>query len=228
MTWNIAAGHGDLGKIAETLRVLKPDVIALPEVDVRWSERSAFVDQADSLGKSLKMNVRFGPIYDFSPRQFGVAILSRYPITSSANHEITRLSTQQQNAVPAKAPGFLEAVIDIAGTKVRVFSTHLDYRSDPSVRAVQVKEMLDVIRRSTMSVILAGDMNATPHAREIEPLWNSLVTLSTDMTYPAEAPTKLIDYIFVSNDVAMADATVAATTASDHRPVTMTLIACRK
>ena len=228
MTWNIAAGHGDLGKVAETLRDLKPDVVALQEVDVRWSERSAFVDQADSLGKSLKMNVRFGPIYDLPPRQFGVAILSRYPISTSINHEITRLSTQQQNALPAKAPGFLETVIDVAGTRVRVFSTHLDYRFDPSVRATQVKEMLEVISGSSVPIILAGDMNATPHATEIEPLWNSLVTLSTEMTYPAEAPTKLIDYIFVSNDVPMADATVAATTASDHRPVIMTLIPCRR
>jgi endonuclease/exonuclease/phosphatase family metal-dependent hydrolase len=228
MTWNIAAGHGDLGNVAETLRDLKPDVIALQEVDVRWSERSAFVDQADSLGKFLKMNVRFGPIYDFAPRQFGVAILSRYPIVSSINHEISRLSTQQQNPVPAKAPGFLEAVIDVAGTRVRVFSTHLDYRPDPSVRERQVNEMLDVIHGSSVPIILAGDMNAPPPSNELAPLFKSLVTLSTDMTYPAESPTKRIDYIFVSNDVPMADATVPATLASDHRPVVMTLIPCRR
>ena len=177
ITWNIAAGHGDLGKVAETLRDLKPDIIAVQEVDVRWSERSAFVDQADSLGKFLKMNVRFGPIYDFAPRQFGVAILSRYPIVSSINHEITRLSTQQQNPVPAKAPGFLEAVIDVAGTRVRVFSTHLDYRSDPSVRERQVKEMLEVIQGSSVPIILAGDMNAPPPSNELAPLFKSLVTL---------------------------------------------------
>ena len=96
------------------------------------------------------------------------------------------------------------------------------------MRTTQVKEMMDVIRGSTTPVILAGDMNATSWSAELDPIRNSLVTLATEMTYPAEAPAKRIDYIFVSNDVAMKDATVPVTTASDHRPVVMTLIACRK
>jgi endonuclease/exonuclease/phosphatase family metal-dependent hydrolase len=227
MTWNIAAGHGDLSRVATQIRSINPDVVALQEVDVKWSERSAFVDQADSLSKLLHMNMRFGPIYDISPRQFGVAVLSRYPIVSSTNHEITRLSTQQQNPVPAKAPGFLETVLDVSGTRVRVFSTHLDYRADPSVRATQVREMMDVVSTSRMPTILAGDLNATTAAPELAPLMNAFKTLETPMTYPAGVPAKRIDFI-LTNGFGMSDARVDSTDASDHRPVIMTVAPCSK
>jgi len=228
MTWNIAAGHGNLARIADGIRIVKPDVVALQEVDVKWSERSAFVDQADSLARSLGMNVRFGPIYDLSGRRFGVAILSRYSIETSMNHDITRLSTQQQNPVPAKAPGFLETVLDIRGTRVRVFSTHLDYRSDPAVRVKQVGEMLEIVRQSSIPTILAGDLNATPDAAELQPLLQELHTVPTEMTYPADSPVKRIDYVLASKPVTLTDPHVHAASASDHRAVAMTATACRK
>ena len=238
MAWNIAAGYGDLTRTAETIRGINPDIAALQEVDVRWSQRSAFVDQADSLGKLLRMNVRFGPIYSVAdtsrsrqPREFGVAILSRYPIVSSRNHEITRLSTQQANATPAKAPGFLDAVIDVNGVRMRVFSTHLDYRADPAVRQKQVSEMLAVMRLSRMPTILAGDLNATPDAAELKPLWFLQDAASRweggARTYPAQSPIKRIDYVLVSDEFTVTDARVDSTSASDHRPVTMVMKPCR-
>jgi endonuclease/exonuclease/phosphatase family metal-dependent hydrolase len=173
------------------------------------------------------MNVRFAPIYDFRPRQFGVAILSRYPIVSWKNHEITRLSTQQPNAAPAKAPGFLETVLDIPGERVRVFSTHLDYRSDPSVRMRQVAEMMDIISRSGMPTILAGDLNATPSAVELRPLMAMFQISASEMTYPADIPTKQIDYVLTSSAFSINDSRVYSTDASDHRPVVTTISPCR-
>ena len=235
MSWNIAAGGGNLSRIAEKIGESNVDIAALQEVDVRWSERSAFVDQADSLAKLLKMSVRFAPIYSIPDtlrrsREFGVAILSRYPIVTWRNHEITRLSTQQQNAAPAKAPGFLEAVIDVRGTKVRAFSTHLDYRADPRVRTMQVAEMLSVIQQAKMPTILAGDLNAPPDAPELEPLWILRDAAPAwdggATTYPAQSPVKRIDYVLVSDEFTVTGARVEATDASDHRPVIMVMKPC--
>jgi endonuclease/exonuclease/phosphatase family metal-dependent hydrolase len=228
MTWNIAAGHGDIARIAETIRESSPDIVALQEVDVHWHERSAFVDQADSLARSLKMEYRFAPIYNFPdssgvrpPRQFGVAILSRYPIRSWQNYEITRLSTQQANAEPSLAPGFLETMIDTPDGAVRAFSTHLDYRANPVVRTKQVIEMIDVIRQSKVPTLLFGDLNATPNAPELAPLkfLHDAAIKSPLDTYPAEHPSKRIDYVLASNELVLKEAEVPVTTASDHRPV---------
>lgn len=236
MSWNIAAGSGNLARTAETIRASNVDIAALQEVDVRWSDRSAFVDQADSLARLLGMSVRFAPIYSIPDtlrrsREFGVAILSRYPIESWRNHEITRLSTQQQNAAPAKAPGFLEAIIDVRGTKVRAFSTHLDYRADPAVRRMQVSEMLDIINVSKMPTILAGDLNAPPDAPELRPLRVLRDAASAwdggAMTYPARSPAKRIDYVLVSDDFTVTAVRVEATDASDHLPVIMVMKPCR-
>ncbi|HWO67035.1 MAG TPA: endonuclease/exonuclease/phosphatase family protein, partial [Umezawaea sp.] len=154
MTYNVHAGTGadgvfDLPRIADAIRAERPDVVGLQEVDVHWSERSGFVDEATELGRSLGMAVFFAPIYDLPGdprRQFGVAVLSRYPILRTRNHQITRLSTQDPTAVPAPAPGFAEAVVDAPGGPVGVFVTHLDFRPDPAVRATQVREMLEIMR----------------------------------------------------------------------------------
>src|SRR4249920_213835 len=63
MTYNIHAGHGNLARTAEAIRAVAPDIVALQEVDVHWSDRSAFVDQVGALAATLGMNAAFAPIY---------------------------------------------------------------------------------------------------------------------------------------------------------------------
>ncbi len=171
MSYNIRSGNGNLNGTVEAIRNAAPQVVGLQEVDVHWAERSNFVDQATVLGEKLGMQVRFAHIYDIpgarsedAPREFGVALLSRFPILDWTNHIITRLSTQDSTPVPAPAPGFLEATIDVRGTTVRVFVTHLDYRSDPQVRRQQVTDMLGYIGEPSAPTLLFGDLNAPPDA----------------------------------------------------------------
>jgi len=235
MTYNIRSGNGDLGGTAAAIRASAPDLVALQEVDVHWAERSNFVDQATTLGQQLQMQVRFAPIYRFAgagardpPREFGVALLSKFPIIDFANHVITRLSTQETNPVPAPMPGFLEARVDIGGHAVRVFNTHLDYRSDPKVRQQQVSDMLAVIGEVSAPTLLFGDLNAPPDAAEIQPLLERLhdawpTSAGAGLTDPADVPRKRIDYVLVSKQFRVRDASVPVTLASDHRPVVVDL-----
>lgn len=235
MTYNIQAGGGNLDRVGDAIRESGADIAALQEVDVHWSPRSSFVDEADSLAKYLKMNVRFADIYDLpatdsskSRRQFGVAVLSRYPIVAFTNHPITRLSTQSANPAPAPAPGFLEASVDFHGAKIRVFTTHLDYRADPRVREQQVRDMLGIIGEAPTPAILFGDLNAIPEAPELQPLfvrlkdsWSS--ARGAGFSYPASNPEKRIDYVLISRHFTALDAHVPVTLASDHRPVVVDL-----
>jgi endonuclease/exonuclease/phosphatase family metal-dependent hydrolase len=231
MTWNIAAGHGDLSKTAEIIREADPDIVALQEVDAHWEKRSNFADQPAELGKALGMHVRFGPIYQLpgdgpSPlREFGVAILSRHPIVEFHNHSLPRLSTQPGAATePALMPGFPETVVDIRGARVRVFNTHLDYRADPRVRELQVAGTVARFDAAKGPMILMGDLNAPPHAAELAPLLRRLRDAwpggpDTGFTYPAAAPLRRIDYILTSTDLRARNVRVLPTDASDHRPV---------
>ncbi|MEV5655669.1 endonuclease/exonuclease/phosphatase family protein [Streptomyces sp. NPDC052291] len=238
-TYNIHAGAGmdnvfDLDRQAAALRALDADVIGLQEVDVRWGDRSEWRDLAAELGRRLRMHVSFAPIYSLDPveeggprREFGVAVLSRYRIVSAENHDLTRLSTQDPNPVPAPAPGFGEVVLEVRGLPVHVYATHLDYRADPSVRVAQVADTRRIMaqdqraERRPVRQILLGDFNAPPTAPELAPLWKELTAIEPGgPTYPAQDPVQRIDYVAVSkNTVRVRSAAVAETLASDHRPV---------
>jgi endonuclease/exonuclease/phosphatase family metal-dependent hydrolase len=237
-TYNIQYGGGgtNLPAITSVIRAMNPDIVALQEVDVRWSSRSEFADQAAVIARELGMEVRFAPIYDIPDtgvarpaRQFGVAVLSKHPVVRFSNHPQTRHSTQDPAAAPRPQPGLLEVVLDVHGRHVRVFNTHLDYRPDPAVRRRQVTEMLEVMGIWDGPMIVFGDLNAGPAAPELQPLFARLRDVwprgsDPGMTMPATAPTKRIDYVLVSDDIRIARVAVPVTTASDHRPVLAELI----
>lgn len=214
-----ADGGLDLARTASAIRESGADVVGLQEVDVHWSARSDFADQAADLAELLGMRVFFAPIYDLpgTPRRrFGVAVLSRFPITRTANHEITRQSTQDNSLGPA--PGFAEARVLVRGTPVHVWVTHLDFRPDPAVRAAQVADTLRIVPETGRHVLL-GDLNAEPGAPELAPLWTRFTDVQPGPTYPAGAPTLRLDHIAVSPGIGVSTSSVPATTASDHRPV---------
>jgi endonuclease/exonuclease/phosphatase family metal-dependent hydrolase len=236
MTYNIRSGNGNLAGTVEAIRAQLPDIVGLQEVDVHWAARSNFVDQATALGEALGMQVRFARIYQLTgmqpgdpPREFGVALLSRFPIVDWSNHVITRLSTQEQNPLPGPLPGFLAAKVDVRGTAVRIFDTHLDYRADPRVRQQQVTDMFAYIGDASVPTLLFGDLNAPPDAPEIQPLFERLhdtwpASAGPGLTDPADVPQKRIDYVLASKHFRVQSATVPVTLASDHRPVVVDLV----
>ncbi len=236
MSYNIQAGGGDLDGIAEVIRSSGATLIALQEVDVHWDKRSGFADQATELATKLGLQVRFAPIYRLPgadstspPREYGVALLSRYPIVAFTNHAITRLSTQGSNASPTLMPGFLEVTIVVRGRRVRVFNTHLDYRGNPAVRRQQVSESLAIIGESATPVLMFGDLNAVPTAPELQPLFRRLRdgwrdSAGTGFTYPAANPVRRIDYVLASDHFRVIFASVPDSQAADHRPVIMDLM----
>lgn len=242
MTFNIQAGGGDLRRIASLINDLEPDVVALQEVDVHWSDRSGFANQALDLGVLLGMQARFAPIYALPPltvgapaRQYGGAILSRFPIVSWSNDSLTRLSTQDSNPVPRRMPGLLHARIKIQDQLISIVSVHLDYRADPAVRRQQVKELRTYVDRLDVPVVVAGDLNATPDADELAPLFERLYDSwrvwgdgPAGFTYPSTGPRKRIDFVLVSPHFQVKSATVAGTRASDHLPLTAQLLLVRR
>ncbi len=238
MTYNIHAGAGsdgvyDTERIAKVIEESGAEIVGLQEVDVHWGARSNYDNIVKDLAEQLDMHYFFAPIYDFDPlsedtprRQFGVAVLSKYPILQATNHEITRLSTQDAEPKPTPSPGFAEAIINVNGKIVPFYVTHLDYRGDPTVRMMQVDDMLNIFEDQAGDKILVGDMNAIPDAPELSPLFENFTDAwsinpddSPGFTYSALSPSKRIDYIFTSDKMTIQHSEVLSTLASDHLPV---------
>lgn len=237
MSYNVHYGIGmdnryDLDRIAEAIGTSGAQLIGLQEVDVHWDSRSRYEDTIALLAEKLGMNRFFAPIYDLPPhregeprRQFGVAVLSRYPIVDAVNRSITRASTQTPDSLAALAPGFADVTLDVHGVPVQVYVTHLDFRADPAVRTVQVREMMEIMSRCPHEKLLMGDFNARPDAPELAPLFDELRDTWTEVgtepgyTFPADVPDRKIDYILASSGFKTLSAEIIPTLASDHRPI---------
>jgi endonuclease/exonuclease/phosphatase family metal-dependent hydrolase len=229
MSFNIHHGVGidgqlDLQRIADLVRDNEVDVVGLQEVDRHWSERSDFVDQASWLARELKMHVVYGANLDRDPlqpgqprRQYGTAILSKQPILNWDNTFLPQYEGHEQR-------GLLRARIVLRGVPVQVYNTHLQH-NDANERIEQTAAVKELIGTPDDSVVLVGDLNATPDAPEIATLVDDLVDaweeagVGDGYTIPAGDPNRRIDYVLTSNDVVARSAAVVTSDASDHLPV---------
>lgn len=229
VTYNIHHAQGadgvlDLERVAVALRDSGAVVITLQEVDRHFGIRSENVDQASWLGRRLGMHVVFGANLDLDPvnageprRQFGTAILSKYPIRSWRNTLLPKLPAGEQR-------GLLEADIAVRGTTVRILTTHLQHDNTPE-RLAQIAAIRDLTADGDRPTVLTGDMNALPDTEEYDALAETftdvwpIVGQGDGFTFDSDAPQGRIDYVFTTNGVRARAATVLQTLASDHLPV---------
>ena len=226
VAYNIKHGRGmdnkvDLKRVASVLRKLKPDLVALQEID-QTCIRSGKVDQAAVLGNLLGMHHRFGKFMDFQGGQYGLAVLSRFPIQKSFRHQLA------PGAEPRCA---LEVIVQPTGsaTLLSFVSIHNDWTRE-SFRIAQVNDLIAGLRERKHPVILAGDFNAQPKAESLARLQASgfLVSPKTKdaKTFPSPSPRIEIDY-FLSRGFSFVNSPVTVVhderLASDHRPIVMEL-----
>lgn len=233
MTFNIHHGAGtdnrvDLHRIAQVIRDADLDVVGLQEVDRHFGARSDFVDQATWLARALNMHLVYGANLNLDPllpgqprRQYGTAILSNAPILDWDNTYLPRFGDHEQR-------GLLRARINARGVPVLVYNTHLQH-NDAAERLAQAQAIKQLIGTPYESVVLLGDLNATPAAPEIRTLVEDLVDaweaagLGSGYTFPSVDPNRRIDYVMQSTDVVARTIAVVTSpltaSASDHLPV---------
>jgi endonuclease/exonuclease/phosphatase family metal-dependent hydrolase len=234
-TFNIHHAEGadgvlDVGRVADVVK--GSDLIAIQEVDVRFGPRSRLADQATALGERLGMRVAFGGNLKSGTGEYGVALLSRFPIVSQRNHPLPHSSGREK----AEPRGLLEATVDADGRRLRVFVTHLAHDSADD-RRLQVEAIRARLADGEGPAILMGDLNFRPedpvYARLLAPAEGSDRPLLVDAWPRAGAgagatiglngarPAR-IDYILATPDLAggFRNARVdVQTKASDHQPV---------
>ena len=224
MTYNIHVGIGmdkklDLQRIADVINKEKPDLVGLQEVD-RGVQRTQRVDEIAELSKLTRMDYAFAFNLAYQGGQYGVAILSRFPIHAT-EHRLYK------NLREAERRGFIRAEITVHGRKLNFVTTHLDYQHDDG-RLFEAQQMLAGLSNVTGPLIIVGDFNDVPAGdtyKLMRTLFNDawVETRGSDegFSYPADKPAKRIDYIFTreSDAIRTKRAWVVQTLASDHIPV---------
>ncbi|MFK4082708.1 endonuclease/exonuclease/phosphatase family protein [Kribbella sp. NPDC020789] len=229
MTYNIHHGAGvdgvlDLERIAALIEQNSADVVGLQEVDRHWSERSNWVDQPAWFANRLKMHYEYAANLDLPPlnpgeprRQYGTAILSKYPIKDFTNTLLPLYPTGEQR-------GLAVATIKVRGTELRFANTHLTSNNNAE-RLEQAQQVVELLGRSRTATLLVGDLNARPDAPEIKTLTAVLNDTWTEVgagpgyTIEASNPTARIDYQLHSPQLRPLKAAVPVSQASDHLPV---------
>ncbi|MFT2009988.1 endonuclease/exonuclease/phosphatase family protein [Pontibacter sp. 13R65] len=220
-------GEIDIEAIVRVISAQNPDVVALQEIDVH-TERSGKVNQAAEIAQLLEMNYYFGKAIDYAGGEYGVAILSKFPLSEAIVHPLpSKAETKGEPRVLATAKIMLAD-----GTAIRFGSTHLDAQKDPLNRKMQVEEIRRIASSEKLPFVIAGDFNATPESDEMVMLDKSFTrTCQTCApTIPVVQPTKAIDFIAFKPAVKFSVAShqvIQERYASDHLPV-VALINMRK
>ena len=160
LTYNIHHGEGrdgklDLARTADVIRSANPDLVALQEID-RGTTRTERIDELAELARLLDMHAQFGKAMDYMGGEYGVAILSRWPIASAENRPLPHPGEHE----PRTALTVRVRVGD-EGPWIRFTSTHLDETRDPDARVQQARRLAEVLLADPDGPgIVAGDFNA--------------------------------------------------------------------
>lgn len=209
----------DIDRIADIIGRSGADLVALQEVD-RMTTRSGIRNEVGEIGRRLGMEPRFERVIKYAGGEYGIALLSRYPIVETIRHALPT----PEGMEPRHA---LEVVVDVPcghgqTNRISFICAHLGLTNDQRVE--QVKALLQSLENRGHPVILAGDFNAEPQERSVQLLEEAGFRSFGDpklFTFPAPAPVKTIDYI-MARDLPVRDATfevIDERKASDHRPI---------
>lgn len=225
MTYNIHSaynidGRQDPEEIARVIEESGAEIITLQEVSRGWLINGS-TDLAAWLARRLDMHFLFkgttGPMW-------GNAILTRAPIM---DHGFGGLPSDGSLI----GRGYLWAKIDVgAQDPIQIIATHLHHiEEEVSVRLAQVPVVLQYWDHAPRSVLL-GDLNARPGEADMNLILQAgLIDSWTEVgsgvgyTFDAGDPFMRIDWIWHTPDLMALDAEVLESTASDHRPVIITL-----
>jgi endonuclease/exonuclease/phosphatase family metal-dependent hydrolase len=222
-----AKGVDNLARVAELVRSTNADIVLLQEVD-RGTTRSGKVDQPDVLSKLTGFNIAFGKTLDYQGGDYGIAVLSRWPIRGDTLIRLPVNPPQARSGGLYEPRGALRATIEVPGGSLEVVNTHIDASREDFYRRQEMTTILQLAAQR--STLVGGDLNAEPGSAVIEMIRGSPVRdawaecgTGPGLSYPADKPVKRIDYLLVPSGWRCVSGTVIETDASDHRPVLFVL-----
>lgn len=206
----------DIDAIANIINNSKADIIALQEVD-KNTIRSGHIDEAEMIAQKTKLNYIFFKAIDYDGGDYGLAILSRFPLK---NEKLIHLPQK----IEAEKRILAYTTIKIAGKELTFANTHLDASRSNENRNLQMQYILTTFEKVKTPVILCGDLNNVAGSQAInllETQFKRTCVNNCPGTVPQINPYRTIDYIATKNVAwpLISYEVIPETYASDHRPI---------
>lgn len=228
-----ATGEPNLERVSELVLSLEADIVLLQEVD-RETERSGDVDQLTELERLTGFHGAFGSTLDYQGGEYGIAMLSRWPIRSDTLIPLPVDVAQERAGGSYEPRGALRAEVAAPSGSIGVLNTHLAAFSQDDYRRQEmatVRREADRLRGDYGVAAVGGDFNAEPDSEVIRTMldagwidaWGACGESEAGLTYPAGRPERRIDYLFLSPNLTCDSARVVSAGASDHRPLLVVL-----
>ena len=206
--------------LVDRIESANADLVGLQEVNRGW-DLSAGIDFFAYVRWRLP---QYQAVYGrMDTALFGNAILSRNPITSSGYGILPHLNS-------ALNRGYVWATVGAPGGALNAVTTHFTAYEGFDVEREAQADAFAAFWARRPRCILFGDFNAHPQDVTITRLVSSGLVdagaaagIGNEFTYSSGAPHERIDYVFVSPDIRAVAAEVLPGTASDHRPVLVTV-----
>lgn len=225
VTYNINHGKGIDGlyssiRIARTLAQYDPDLIALQDVDMGTNRVNQDL-QVEIIAKHLEMFYLFGKTVNYIGGEYGNAILSKYPIISSQNSDISPHNAPEKRRL-------LRATVDLGFKTLKFYSTKFGIMDDEIIyNSERIGKFINRMDPG-YPVIFGGDFGVKPYSLLLKDLMNTLIDLGTrfnnqSTTYPTILMSRRLDYILINKYVEPMEYLIPvdslSTISSDHLPV---------
>lgn len=218
-------------RVAHVIASLKPDVVALQEIDVGRA-RTGGIDQAHILASQLGMQAFFNASTRVGPERYGDAILTALPVEMRRTGQLPGF----HDRIRVEPRGALWATVDVAGHKVQVVNTHLGVW--PHEQQLQLSTLLGPEWLGHPDchdpVVFVGDFNAPPGLAPYRRLASRFTDVQKEWgkrkarpTYPGRMPTLRLDHVWLRGRAEIVNVEVVRTplarVASDHLPLVVDL-----
>lgn len=235
MTFNIQHGvvfddpekRIDLPAFAEYINSEKPDILGINEIRgpkpcAPKQDINAYnAPQAQILASLTGMNYFFAPAIESGEHGlYGNALLSRYEIGKSEVFPIPSPPVEMRYFSRYESRCLLKSLVNTDEGEVSVFVCHMGL--NPQERLAAVETVCRELDRTEGKKILMGDFNMAPDNELLAPIFERLADTSVMIggdksTFPSNAPSVKIDYVFVSRDIEVVSAEIPSKYISDHK-----------
>lgn len=213
MSYNVKNGIGmdgvkSIERCVDVIRKVKPDVVAIQEVDSITRRNKYYV--LGKMGELLGYHAYFGKAISYKGGSYGVGVLSKKPALSVKTYPL---------------PNDKEArvLLVVEYEKYYMLCTHLSGVPRKLGRGVQVDIIRDVVSKLDKPVFIAGDTNARPTSAPMKAFKEFATVLSDEskLTAPSNKPRGCIDYVMGANGSfrVKRDVVLYGTLSSDHLPL---------